>query len=524
MLPRVSVPSRARLMFNMLFADSPSKRFMLYGAWFLTGVGVGSLLIEERRSFFIFILLLGVLLPPFVVFWKSRTMRTVLYCAIAMVFGAGRVNAAFPVISLNHIAAYTDEDRSFAGWVAAEPDEREDHTWLTVESEAPYRGRVLVKTDRYPVMPYGTPVEVTCKLERPLGILKQVQDDRFRYDRYLRRDDIYVMCNNAVVRTRMAERSGSLTGRAGAGPGSRAITALLGFKQKMQKTIGENLPEPHASFLGGLLYGARSTIPAELQESFRQTGTSHIIAISGYNITIVTSMVMLAIMAVLIPRKKAFWLAIAAIASFVIMVGAQASVVRAAAMGMLGLTAKQVGRLARPLPLIIAAAVGMTFVNPFVLLFDAGFQLSFLAVIGLTYLSPDLERFFAWLPKRLGQVIAETTGAIVLTLPLMMYHFGRVSVVAPIANTAILLAIPWIMLGGFVAVIGAWIALLLGQVLFGLTWALLSYVINIVELFARLPFASVEARLPLWLMVIVYGVLVWFLLKKRLPLLSPASL
>lgn len=517
----------------MLFTEEPSKRFMLYGAGFLAGVAMGSLLIEERGGFFVFIALLGVLTPPLVVFWRSRTARTVLYCAIAIVLGAARVNFGFPDFAphpsplpqgereILHIASQVGQKTTFVGWVAVEPDEREDHTRLTVESEAPYRGRVLVKTDRFPVMPYGTPVEVTCELERPQAVILSVakdpvglrhrdssaatppQNDRFRYDRYLRRDDIYVICRNATVQARMVEQRGS-----------RVIASLLGFKHKMQKTIGENLPEPHASFLGGLLYGARSTIPAELQESFRRTGTSHIIAISGYNITIVTSMVMLALMAVLIPRKKAFWLAVTAIAGFVIMVGAQASVVRAGAMGMLGLTAQQVGRLARPLPLIVAAALGMVFVNPFVLLFDAGFQLSFLAVIGLTYLAPDLERFFSWLPKRLGQVIAETSGAIVLTLPLMMYQFGRVSIVAPVANTAILLAIPWIMLGGGVAVIGAWIVPFIGQVLFGLTWVLLSYVIKVVELFARLPFASVEAQLPWWVMAAVYGVLLVVILRS----------
>lgn len=528
----------------MLFSEEPSKRFILYAVGFLTGVAIGSLLIEERRGFFVFIALLGVLVPPLVVFWRLRTMRTVLYCAIAIVLGAMRVNFGFPDFTphpnllprgekerLAHIASQVGQKMTFAGWVAVEPDEREDHTRLMVESEAPYRGRVLVKTDRFPVMPYGTSVEVTCELERPTPVILSVakdpvrttatvasrdssaasppQNDRFRYDRYLRRDDIYVICRNAKVRARPPVGGAEQRG-------SRAISTLLGFKHKMQKTIGENLPEPHASFLGGLLYGARSTIPAELQESFRRTGTSHIIAISGYNITIVTSMVMLALMAVLIPRKKAFWLAITAIAGFVIMVGAQASVVRAGAMGMLGLTAQQVGRLARPLPLIVAAALGMVFVNPFVLLFDAGFQLSFLAVIGLTYLAPDLQRFFAWLPKRLGQVIAETTGAIVLTLPLMMYQFGRVSIVAPVANTAILLAIPWIMLGGGMAMAAAWIAPFIGQTLFGLTWVLLSYVIKVVELFARLPFASIEAQLPFVAMLGVYIIMLWLLLKKRL--------
>ncbi|MEK7102158.1 MAG: ComEC/Rec2 family competence protein, partial [Patescibacteria group bacterium] len=331
-----------------------------------------------------------------------------------------------------------------------------------------------------------------------------LQNDKFRYDRYLRRDNIYALCRNAEIRTRLAEPRGS-----------RAISALLGVKHKMQQTIGENLPEPHASFLGGLLYGARSTIPAELQDAFKRTGTSHIIAISGYNITIVASIVMLALVTLFIPRKKAFWLAIAMVAGFVVMVGAQASVVRAGFMGVLALTAKQMGRLSRPLPLIMVAAAGMALVNPFVLLFDAGFQLSFLAVIGLMYLAPDLEPWFAWLPKKLGQVIAATLGAIVLTTPLMLYQFDRFSVVAPVVNTLILLAIPWIMLGGFAAVVGTWVISLLGKVLFGLTWVLLSYVIETVELFARLPFASVEASVSWWVMVGVYGVMMATFMSSR---------
>ena len=497
----------------MLFADAPSKRFIVYGVCFLVGVAIGSLALEERRPFFVFIVLMGVLVPPLVVFWRSRITRTILYCAIAVVVGAGRVNVGFPVIDETHIASRAGGQATFVGWVAAEPDAREDHTRLIVRVEAPYRGRVLVKTDRYPVMPYGTPVEVTCELERPQSVIRldsiaapgaPLQNDKFRYDRYLRRDNIYALCRNAEIRTRLAEPRGS-----------RAISALLGVKHKMQQTIGENLPEPHASFLGGLLYGARSTIPAELQDAFKRTGTSHIIAISGYNITIVASIVMLALVTLFIPRKKAFWLAIAMVAGFVVMVGAQASVVRAGFMGVLALTAKQMGRLSRPLPLIMVAAAGMALVNPFVLLFDAGFQLSFLAVIGLMYLAPDLEPWFAWLPKKLGQVIAATLGAIVLTTPLMLYQFDRFSVVAPVVNTLILLAIPWIMLGGFAAVVGTWVISLLGKVLFGLTWVLLSYVIETVELFARLPFASVEASVSWWVMVGVYGVMMATFMSSR---------
>jgi len=470
----------------------------------LIGVGIGSLVFEEKGRFFIFWIGFGVLLPPLFLFWRSRFLKIVVFCFLAVLIGCLRVNLELPNLESffesKHIASEAGNFISFAGWIAQEPDVREDHTKLIVETEGNYRGRVIIKTNRYPDFFYGDPVEISCELVKPGTI------EEFRYDRYLRRFDVYAQCMRAVVRTREARQRGS-----------KIQAELLGLKHGLQNVINKNLSEPHASFLGGLLYGLRSTIPEELQEAFNRTGTTHIIAISGYNITIVVSMVMIGLMVIAIPRKKAFWLAVVAVCGFVVLVGAQASVVRAALMGVLALFAKQMGRISSPLPLLSTVAVGMVLANPFILIFDAGFQLSFVAVIGLIYLAPDIQPLFERLniPNAFAQILSETLAAIILTLPLILYQFERFAIFAPFANAMILLAIPWIMLVGFLAVLVWFVLPFFGQLIFWVTWVLLSYVIGVVKLFAKIPFASIQASLPLWVMLVVYVALVVIVFTKR---------
>src|SRR3989344_228481 len=250
------------------FSHSPSKRFILYTICFLVGVAATSLLISERRGFFGFIIAIAVLTPPFFIFWNTLTVRTVLYCVIALVFGAGRVNAALPDLDTAHIVSHAGEEITFSGWVAAEPDEREAETQLIVRADSPYHGRVLVKTDRYPVFPYGTPVKVECQIERPAEIVSPQggtrNDNTFRYDRYLQRIDVYAMCKKPIISVLQKTPRGS-----------PALRALFALKARMHRTIAEYLSEPHASFLAGLLYGTRSTIPKDLADQFRRTGTSH---------------------------------------------------------------------------------------------------------------------------------------------------------------------------------------------------------------------------------------------------------
>ncbi len=350
--------------------------------------------------------------------------------------------------------------------------------------------------DPHPVLPYGTSVSVSCTLMLPQ------RSAGFAFDRFAAMRGIDALCLRPQIK------------RVEIVAGSRIYSTLLDAKSRVQSVIDKTLPEPHASFLGGLLYGARSTIPEDLSEAFNRTGTTHIIAISGYNITLVSSLFMTVLLGLGIRRQRAFWVSSGAIVLFVLLVGAQASVVRAAIMAMVLLLSMQWGRVSKGAPLLALAALAMVFHNPYALLYDVGFQLSFAAVIGLMYLSKDLERFFSIFPETISAMLAQTLAAIVLTSPLIMYYFGRISAVAPFVNALILPAIPTIMFLGFFAVMFTFLARPIGLLLFWLCWVLLSYVIGVVRFMASFSFSSVSAQLSLVALIGSYAVL-FYLVKMR---------
>ena len=166
---------------------------------------------------------------------------------------------------------------------------------------------------------------------------------------------------------------------------------ILWLKAQVQTQLEKLWPEPESSFMAGLLYGSKSGLPKELSNNFSRTGITHIIAVSGFNITIIASVLMTLAIAAGLDRRRAFWLVVGAEIFFVVFTGLSASAVRAGVMGVLALTAQYIGRTSRIGNALAFTAAVMVLVNPYVLLYDAGFQLSFLATIGLVYVSPWLE-------------------------------------------------------------------------------------------------------------------------------------
>jgi competence protein ComEC len=193
-----------------------------------------------------------------------------------------------------------------------------------------------------------------------------------------------------------------------------------------------------------------------------------------------------------LPLKRRFPLLVLGIALFTIFVGASASVVRAAVMGVLGLCAMQTNRKADIRLLVLWTAFFMLLFNPKQLWFDAGFQLSFLAVIGLAELSNPISKLTKWLPETLGirESMTATLAAQAATLPLSMLVFRQASLVAPFVNLLIAPLIPLAMLFGFAGtVIGiGWQAL--GLVPSYMAWGLLNVIIVVAQACSALPYAA----------------------------------
>ncbi len=340
--------------------------------------------------------------------------------------------------------------------------------------------KVLVTSDLYPEFEYGDFVLAEGKLQSP----KSFGD--FDYAVYLAKESIFSLSYYPKITEIKQEDF------LGAGPisGFESFKIYL-FKNifKVKKVFEESIErvvaEPNASFINGILLGTREGIPQNLKEAFNKTGTTHILAISGYNITIV-GLYISSLFLFFMRRQKAFWLTVIAIILFTILTGASPSVIRAAIMGILVLLAYREGRFYDMTNSIVFAGVIMIALNPKILRFDVGFQLSFLATLGLIYLAPFLKEKLKKIPEfwSFKENFIATLSAQAMVLPIILYNFGSFSLVALPANVLILPVVPLTMFFGFLAGILGLVWSRLGEVVGLIAWLFSEYEILIVKLFS----------------------------------------
>jgi competence protein ComEC len=301
--------------------------------------------------------------------------------------------------------------------------------------------------------------------------------------------------------------------------GNPVWTTLFSFKARASQTINRILSEPYAALLNGILLGIETGIPRDLYETFNLTGTSHIIVISGSNIALIAGIFLLLGQRV-VGKRYAPPLAIVGIIIYTFLVGADAAVSRAAVMGIVFVVAIWVGRPGMALNSLFFSAIALTLINPLIL-WDVGFQLSFMATLGLIVLVPPLERVTFDLLQRwlktdqvglamalLSELIIITLAAQIITGPLIVYHFGRLSLVSLLSNLLILPAQPPIMIVGGLATLAGMLWLPLGQAIGWLVWLPLAWSVWIVELTVRLPYASLDlGTFPFWLLGLMYAAL-----------------
>lgn len=277
------------------------------------------------------------------------------------------------------------------------------------------------------------------------------------------------------------------------------------------------LPEPVASFAMGLLVGQRNTLPADITAALTAVGLVHIVAVSGYNLTILTRA---AARLKLGSKYQKLILSLALIAAFVLITSFSASIVRAALVSILTLWAWYYGRQIKPLVLISFAAALTAFWNPFYIWGDMSWYLSFLAFFGVLVIAPLIKaRFFKKEPKLLTLVVLETLSAEIMTLPLIMMTFSQLSIIALVANALIVPLVPLAMLLSAVAgAAGALIPQFAGWVALPAR-LLLTYMLDIVHLLASLPSVLIHRSISLPYMLAVYAAVIFATLitYRKLP-------
>ncbi len=389
-------------------------------------------------------------------------------------------------------------DVSVEGIVVAEPDTRETTQRLTIRIDGEEDTKVLVVAPLYPPVSYGERVRVAGELQEPEPF-DTTEGRVFRYDQFLAKDGIFAIIPQASVEV-LAPREG-------------VTSHMLGFFTDVKKAgltaLSHALPEPHASLAGGLILGGKQGLGKELLDEFIVVGLIHIVVLSGYNVMIVAEFVLRVFG--FLSRRSAVIAALVTISAFVLAAGAGAASIRAGIMAAVALFARASGRTYDAFRALVAAGVVMLLVNPLILIYDPGFQLSFIATLGLIFGAPMVEEKLSIIKSDfLREIVSATIAAQIAVLPLLLYQNGLFSIVALPANVLVLPIVPFAMLFSFFALLVGLVAPVIAPV-FGLpAHALLSYIIGIVEVSAALPFAAFSLpAFPFVFVILSYTLLGW---------------
>ena len=432
-------------------------------------------------------------------------------CVMILALAALRYGTAVPTIDETHIAFYNGtRNVTITGLVVDEPDVRDRFVNLRVAVDSiqvsggarlPMQGVMQVQTYRFPVINYGSRLRVTGILETP------PEGETFSYRTYLARQGIHSLMSLPNV---------TILGENGGNP---LYQAIFSFKSRAQATIAQLIPDPQAALLTGILLGNDNGLPPELDEAFRLTGMTHIIAISGFNIAILVA-ILVRLAEPFLSRRGAVIFALVGISLYTVLVGADASVVRAALMGSIYLiTSRWLGRPNFAYASLLLAGFVMTAIRPFTL-WDVGFQLSFAATLSLMlYADPltqwvrrGLQRWLTsdWVEQVMGvlsEAVILTIAAQILTLPLMVGYFGQLSLISLLANALILPVQPAVMIWGGLATLAGLVMPILGQLFAWVAWLFLGYTIWMVRLFAAVPGAAIPLTVSTAGVIATYGVL-----------------
>ncbi len=445
-------------------------------------------------------------------FWWRSTLATEmtgwLFLSVTLVFfglGALRLEVASWNFGHSPLETAVGEKVTLVGVVSKEPDRRENSTRLFVQTKDDL---VLVSTDRYQSVTYGDEVRVEGKLEKPESFATEF-GRTFNYPGYLLAKGVEYQISFATVEV------------TDTGKGNFLVTHLLNFKFAFMDRIELLIPEPAVGLGEGLLLGVKQALGDELETAFRKTGIIHIVVLSGYNIMLVVVFVMYILGKFFSVRPRVV-MGILAIVSFALLVGLSATVVRASIMAILLLLAQAFGRIYLVLRGLLVAGMIMVLFNPYILVYDVGFQLSFLATLGLILVAPHLENVFTKVPSKVGirMFLVATLATQIAVLPLLLYQIGEFSVVAVLVNILVLPMVPVAMLLTFLSGMVAFVSIGLASPLAYLAYWSLAYINNVALWFADIPWAAfVVPAFPFYIVPLVYaamGYLLWRFYKPEL--------
>ncbi len=382
---------------------------------------------------------------------------------------------------------FIEEKWKIVAKVHLEPDKRADKIkYVLSDVRASLNGDffnldgfMMLNAPLYPEYFVGETISFNAKIEKPFSSFD------FNYEEYLYRYGIYYFVKNPNNLYKIEEAS--------------LFDLILGkifkFKDLMITRLVNIFGEPYASFMSGILLGLRKGFSNELSESFKNSGLTHIVAVSGYNITILIVFVY-GVFSFMSQRLRVFF-SLIFILIFVFLTGFSASAVRAGIMGCVSLFAVLFGKNYHVKTALFLSAFLMIFFEPRILYFDVGFQLSFLATIGLIYVSPLIEKYFLFIPNilELRNSFVLTISSTISTLPILAMNFGIISLFSPFANILVLPFIPFVMLFSFLALIISFFSSFFSLIIAFPAFVISSYIFAVIKFFGDFSFSVLNVEM-----------------------------
>lgn len=361
--------------------------------------------------------------------------------------------------------------------VAAMPETKntKQQVVLEVEEGQIFEGKILAYTTAYGNYDYGDKVIFEGKLKIPESF------EDFDYRAYLRGKGIYLISYYPEL-----EKSGDNDG------GMRGV--IYDFRKSSDEKIRKIMPSPQAGIVSAMTLGTRSSETEEVMEKFNKTGTSHVIAVSGYHLVIVVAVLMFFLLSIGVNRGSAFYWGALGIIFYIILSGSSASAVRSGIMAFVFLLSVKVGRGGHVWNALIFSAALMIFANPHILTNDVGFQLSFLATFGLIAILPRLDKLCRKLPDAGGvkNIFLTTLAAQIAVFPILIVNFGQFSLLSFLANILILPSVPALMGLGFSLIGLSCVSLTIARIIAFPAYLLVSYEIRVVDFLARIDWGLIK--------------------------------
>lgn len=456
-----------------------------------------------------------------VVVGRFYTVRLVGLCLLCAALGGMRyqaVNQPPSPACVCHLDTYGTV--VLRGTIQSDPRRTEEGQQVILQAEAvrledangqptvqALDGLVLLRLPPYPAYQYGQQMVATGQVQQPPAARRP---NTFDYRDYLARKRIFALMDAPLVQALPTSA------------GNPALVWLLRFRNHCRDVLLRLLPEPQASVAAGLLLGLKTSIPDQVNRDFARTGIAHLIVISGWHLSLVATLITGVATQLRFGRGTTFWMSLAVLWLYALFVGATATVVRAAIMASLIVLATATERRTQPWILLLVACWGMTLNNPQTL-WDLGFQLSVLATASLFAFGEPVDHWLRRLPllrwpalNWVTSTLSATFAVQVLILPVILYHFGNLSIAAPLTNVLVAPVVPYAMVFSSVALVAGLVWLPLGQwVAALLTWLPLAYMTGVTQWLASMRWSAVVLPpFPLWLVISYYVIVtVWWLAR-----------